>query len=43
MKIRVINPNTTASMTDKIGEAACRIALDPVPVLPKQACKLLVT
>ncbi|WP_296216604.1 aspartate/glutamate racemase family protein [Pseudomonas sp. UBA2684] len=26
MKIRVINPNTTASMTDKIGEAAARIA-----------------
>lgn len=26
MKIRVINPNTTASMTEKIGEAASRIA-----------------
>lgn len=26
MKIRVINPNTTASMTEKIGQAASRIA-----------------
>ncbi|MEH6576977.1 MAG: aspartate/glutamate racemase family protein [Amphritea sp.] len=26
MQIRLINPNTTASMTEKIGEAACRIA-----------------
>lgn len=26
MKIKVINPNTTASMTQKIGEAACAVA-----------------
>ncbi len=28
MKIRVINPNTTASMTEKIGESACQVASD---------------
>ncbi|WP_010488743.1 aspartate/glutamate racemase family protein [Pseudomonas sp. S9] len=33
MKIRVINPNTTASMTDKIGEAAKRIAAPDTQII----------
>jgi allantoin racemase len=34
MKIRVINPNTTASMTEKIGEAARRVAAPGTLIVP---------
>lgn len=33
MKIRVINPNTTSSMTEKIGEAAMRVAMPSTQII----------
>ncbi|NJL37768.1 MAG: aspartate/glutamate racemase family protein, partial [Leptolyngbyaceae cyanobacterium SM1_4_3] len=33
MKLKVINPNTTASMTDKIGIAARRVASSDTEII----------